>query len=292
MSPSKSEDLNSIRSYYDYNTPRFLSYGKQIRTRTIHRPVWGDGIVSEEQALHYVHELILGEARDILKTHSTEIRVLDLGCGVGASLFYLANHLGKNFSGVGITISPVQAKLALADRDLQNQINDCEFIVGDFQIPPIRDKFDIIFSIESFAHSSTPLEYFQGISRLLKLGGRLIICDDFLSGNSLARSMKSRNKSWLDIYRWGWGVTNILPPEQVEDLAASVKLNRIRNLDLTLYLRLQPIPVFLFEFISRSIKFLANKNLYLRSVIGGQALQLCLAHGVVDYRYMVFEGVS
>lgn len=31
------------------------------------------------------------------------------------------------------------------------------------------------------------------------------------------------------------------------------------------------------------------KNLYLWSVIGGQALQLCLAQGENKFRYMVFE---
>jgi hypothetical protein len=91
MAQNNKGDLDFLRDYYDHNTSRFLSYGEQRKTRTIHRPVWGEGVQNEGQALHYVHKLISREFFASPNEISRHPSSLDLGCGVGASLFYLAD---------------------------------------------------------------------------------------------------------------------------------------------------------------------------------------------------------
>ncbi|UCE00848.1 MAG: methyltransferase domain-containing protein [Chloroflexota bacterium] len=292
MIPDQESDLKSIRSYYDHNTKRFLSYGKQRRTRTIHRQVWGKGVQTEEQALHFVHQLILAESNSLQPEQSRSLEVLDLGCGVGASLFYLAKNIGGNFSGLGLTISPLQAHQANEEAEINELASCCKFIVGDFLSPPIRKKFDLIYSIEAFAHAYNPQAYFQVVKGLIKPGGRLILCDDFLDFEDGQKLLSKDHQFWLDAFRHGWQVKSVISSTKVVELAAGVHLIPVKLLDLTPMLRLRPLPTRIFRLLSGVITAVASGDVYWQSVTGGQALQLCLANGLVAYRYLVFENQS
>ena len=85
----------------------------------IHRAVWGPGVTSAAGAFHYVDDRIadiiegLEPGPAVIRDASEpRLRLLDLGCGVGASLCHIARRLDA--SGTGITLSPVQARLAAA----------------------------------------------------------------------------------------------------------------------------------------------------------------------------------
>lgn len=281
-----------VGKYYDYNTPRFLSYGTQRKTGTIHRPVWGAGVENETQALHFVHDLILQEARTLMHRRAGRLQAVDLGCGVGASLFYLSRRLGKGFSAVGMTISPVQARMAAFEGGQDSKTTGCRFVIGDFSAPPLTRDFDLAFSIEALAHSDNPSSYFQAVGKLLKPGGRLVLCDDFLSEESAAGKLDSRQRNWLEMYRWGWGVRGLGSPGRAASLGESSGLQILVEHDLTTALRLRPLPERLLYPAASIVQRLAARNYYWRSVLGGQALQLCLAQGLVTYRFMVFERVE
>lgn len=289
MRTDKTDELASIRDYYDHNTLRFLSYGAQRKTGTIRRPVWGEGVENNAQALHCVDLRILNEAHELWDPNQIKLRVADLGCGAGASLFYLARNFGESFIGIGITISPVQATLAQKGA-LQRKLTDrCKFLLGDFLNPPISGECDLVYSIESFAHTRDAEQFFRSASQLLKKGGRFVLCDDFLSSIGEDASLNSQRKTLLEAFRWGWNVASVKSTQYVTDLANQVDLNLIENLDLTSYLKLRPIPANLFKMFLSTYRISGIKDLYWQSVLGGQALQLCLSQGLVEYRYLVFE---
>jgi SAM-dependent methyltransferase len=291
MDANRNVDLDSIRAYYDHNTPRFLSYGKQRRTGTIHRSVWGDGVNTGAEALHYVHDLIIEVLRADDNPSGRQPRVLDLGCGVGASLFYLANNLDGGFSGVGLTISRVQVRMAREIQPVKDPEKKCKFVLGDFLRPPLGTQFDLIYAVESFAHAVDPLAFFNAAARTLKPGGKLVLCDDFLTEKANGGKLSNRQEQWLKIFQNGWRVDGLWRPDYVENLARDEGLELIKEVNLTPYLRIKPLPIFIIEFLSAGIRVLPGKNLYLRSVIGGQALKLCLLHKIVEYRFLVFEKV-
>ncbi len=81
---TRSARSSPVRRYYDTSTRLFTVLGHGRRSRTIHRAVWGPGVADREDAMHFVHTLILDELVD-----AGADRFLDLGCGVGGSLSYL-----------------------------------------------------------------------------------------------------------------------------------------------------------------------------------------------------------
>ena len=105
-------DTAEIGRYYDRHTAAFIRFGQGGGAGVIHRAVWGPGTTTRRQAFHYVDDQIAGMARSLIATSEPAgaPHVVDLGCGVGASLCYLAERLP--IRATGITLSPVQARLA------------------------------------------------------------------------------------------------------------------------------------------------------------------------------------
>src|SRR5438477_6911662 len=97
-----------IRRYYDRNTAAFVALGEG--GRAIHRAVWGPGVRRSADAFRYVEDRIAERIQRLPLDIETP-HVVDLGCGVGASLCYLATRLPA-IRGTGITLSPVQARFA------------------------------------------------------------------------------------------------------------------------------------------------------------------------------------
>src|SRR6476620_9428071 len=85
--PAAAAQIDRVREYYDSNSDAFERLG-QGKT-AIHRAVWAQGVVSRVQAFAYVDALIAERAADLGDTP----RLLDLGCGLGASLIQIAGHL-------------------------------------------------------------------------------------------------------------------------------------------------------------------------------------------------------
>src|SRR4051812_18079965 len=93
-----------VRRYYDRQTAGFLKFGQGGSSGAIHRAVWGPGITDRSRAFRYVEDQIAGligrlspseQGPERRPEHGSEqpLHVVDLGCGVAASLCYLAQQL-------------------------------------------------------------------------------------------------------------------------------------------------------------------------------------------------------
>ncbi len=271
--------LEAVRAYYDRNTRLFLRFGSSSAVQTIHRALWFDGVVDLPQALNAANDLILTEA----SAFGEAVRIADLGCGVGATLFYVLAQLPSS-RGFGLTLSSVQAqsggKIARA-RDLSGQI-----IEADFQYMPLAAGFDLAYAIESFAHAPEPERFLAESARILRPAGRLILLDDFRG--EVAASGK-RDDDWLTLYQRGWHASNLLRSDELVSLAAQHGLRLVENRLLSPDLRLRALPDALGRWLVALFKPFWKLHPIVPSMLGSLALQQCLRDQVVQYRWLVFE---
>ncbi len=270
--------VERVRRYYDTNAAAFERLGQG--GASIHRAVWGPGVASRAEAFHHVDELILAA----LPSRAARPVVVDLGCGLGASLLYLASRV--DLTGEGITISPVQAARAaqiIAQAGAGDRVRCRE---GNFLSLPddLAGAADLTFSIEAFIHSPDAERYFHEAARSLRTGGKLVICDDFLTVDEPPAT--KRQARLMREFRTGWHAESLLTVEQVGVIAARHGLTLVRDLDLTARLELRRPRD---RFISAVVVLgrpLGLKGKYWQSLVGGNALQWALTRGLLSYRFL------
>jgi tocopherol O-methyltransferase len=271
-----------IRRYYDRHTRSFVRFGQGGGEGSIHRAVWGPGVTSRSGAFHYVDDRIAELARS-LSASSAPSHVVDLGCGIGASLCYLAERLP--IRATGITLSSVQARLAnqrIRDARLSDRVI-C--VQGDYcEIPSSVERADLGYAIESFVHAPAPHLVFAACARLIRPHGLLAICDDFRRAATNQAAARA-----IDRFRRGWHVNTLLSPEELRSIAHAAGFEHEWTLDLSQALemrRARDRAISAIAAVAGWIPFAAERMDYL---LGGAALQECLINGWVGYDLAVFR---
>jgi tocopherol O-methyltransferase len=102
-------------------------------------------------------------------------RVLDVGCGLGGSALWLADQFDCQVT--GITISPVQARMAAAKAKARGLTRRVQFQVQDAnQWQPEPASVDLIWIMESSEHFYDKPHFFERCARALTPGGVLAVC--------------------------------------------------------------------------------------------------------------------
>lgn len=278
-----------IRRYYDRLTPQFLALGQRGNDGAIHRTVWGPGTTTSLQAFRYVEDRLAELVATLPPSHGAP-HVVDLGCGVGASMCYLAAKLP--LSATGITLSPVQVGLAgrrIHDAGLSDRVRCIE---GDYcDLPDDIDTADLAYAIESFVHGSDPTRFFAQCARLIRPGGLLAICDDFRRPDVSAADAPAAART-IDRFCRGWHVHSLLEPDQVRALAREAGFEHESTIDLTPYLELHRLRDRIGGLALRlfgAVPWVGRRFDYLA---GGIALQTGLARGWIGYELALFRRVD
>jgi tocopherol O-methyltransferase len=101
-------------------------------------------------------------------------RVLDIGCGLGGSAFWLANRFGCHVT--GMTISPVQVHLATKRAAALGLSDRLRFEMKDANAwQPEAEAFDVVWIMESSEHFPDKRGFFDRCARTLKPGGILAV---------------------------------------------------------------------------------------------------------------------
>jgi cyclopropane fatty-acyl-phospholipid synthase-like methyltransferase len=276
------DHTDRVSRFYDGTVAAFERLGQG--GASIHRAVWGAGVSSREAAYHYVDELILGA----LPERGQPLTVVDLGCGLGASLTYLASRR-PHLRGEGITISPRQATRAAALTAAANLATRVRCRQGNYLSVPddLAGQADLTFSIEAFVHSPDAERYFDQAARTLRPGATLIICDDFRT--SADPPTHPRAARWLDDFRTGWHAASLLTVDQARTLAAAHGLILVGDLDLTSALELRRMRDRWIGGLLRLGRPFRPSGDYWQSLVGGDALQHALIHGLLSYRFLEFH---
>jgi SAM-dependent methyltransferase len=275
-----------VRAYYEKNTRMFLALGIGGRTLALRRAVWAEGVDTLAQAVDYVNGLIAADApQSSVTARGDALRILDIGCGVGGSLFFLAGALGSRFRGVGVTLSPLQARIATVQARRRQLSGSCTFIDGDFASLPRLGPFDLAFAIESYVHFGSPDSFFAAAARSLAPHGRLIIVDDFLSKDHFTPN----EQALVQAFREGWILPALSSARQAASAAARHGFRSARDLDLSPHLSLSTFNATLGRWAVRLMRALPVSSSYWQSTTGSIALSLCRREGLTEYRYLLFE---
>ena len=275
-------DAAQVRRYYDRHTLEFVAFGQGGNVGAIHRAVWGPGTTDRRQAFRYVEEHVADLVRRLAPRFDAS-RVVDLGCGVGASLCYLAERLP--ISGTGITLSPVQARLA-AERIRESGLsNRLECIEGDFcDLPADMEPADLAYAIEAFVHGPAPERFFEQCRQLVRPGGLLVICDDFrrsATGPEAART--------IERFCRGWHINTLLRPDEVQMLAEAAGFAHESTIDLSPYLELRRLRDRVIDIVLALSSWLPLEATRFGHLLGGSALQKCLESGWIGYDLALFR---
>jgi cyclopropane fatty-acyl-phospholipid synthase-like methyltransferase len=272
-------DTGDIRDYYERHTSAFVRFGQG--GGAIHRAVWGPGVTTREQAFHFVEDRVgslIAHAGATATPH-----VVDLGCGVGASLCYLARRHGLR--GTGVTVSPTQVAMARARIAAAGLVDRVECIEADFaNLPPTVAPADLAYAIESFVHGPSPGRFFEQAAALVRPGGLLAICDDVRRAATSSAAERA-----VEEFVSGWHVNSLVDRESMHALATSAGFEQVETVDLTPWLeigRARDRILSAFLSVAASLGFHRARVDY---AVGGRALQTCLANGWVGYELAVFR---
>ena len=276
---------HTIAQYYDRNTRRFLMVGGSGSSYSIHRQLWGPGVRTTRDASEYINHLIaerIGEVRV-----GSELTILDMGCGVGGTLFHLALAFPHGELH-GITISATQHDIANRISTQKGLEGRCHVHLGDFQSERLKIEADSIVAVESFVHAESLERFFVTTVAHLKAGGHLMLADDFLTEDTERRNATQLRQ--IADFKAGWRVPSLCSVDECVRVAAAVGLELVSNADLTPLIRLgrprdRAIAILapLFRALGlASVPFFGN-------MIGGGALQAGLADGLFSYRFLVFR---
>lgn len=109
-------------------------------------------------------------------------RVLDLGCGLGATARQLARRLPR-LDVTGVTIVPTQVREGDRLARAEGLAERVRLVEADYtRLPLPSGSFDAAFALESACHAEGPDKHalVRELARVLRPGGRFVVADGFM----------------------------------------------------------------------------------------------------------------
>jgi cyclopropane-fatty-acyl-phospholipid synthase len=174
------EDIERVRSHYEYPAEFFLTVlGGAWHVYSCN--IW-EGAHSITESQQQKLDLLAQQMQ--LRPGQ---RILDVGCGFGGPLVYLAKRYGVR--GVGITASQAQQEVA-SNRASEHGV-DAEFFVCHWRNYLDPQPFDAIYSDEAIVHFADLGSFFEHCRQLLQPGGRMV-------HKELHFATPTHEDAWLD----------------------------------------------------------------------------------------------
>jgi tocopherol O-methyltransferase len=180
---------------------------------------------------------------DIASIKETDF-VLDAGCGIGGSMFYLAQTRGCKCIGLTLSQKQVEKGNHLAvEKGLEKMVRLEQRSYLDTGFPD--NTFDVVWGLESICYAESKEDFVKEAYRILKPGGRLIIADGMVT--------KFENNAHPTIKKWltGWCVNFLESPERFNVYFQQAGFREIRFRDITKHTNASSARLFLLFFANK-----------------------------------------
>ncbi len=211
-----------IADYYEQTEVHYRMWWNLEESLGLPYGVWDENTSSLPDAVINLNKLLcqLGDIKP-------KAQVLDAGCGVGGSSFYLAEK--RSCITIGVTLSQKQVDNATQTAVKKGLTEECKFIKCSYTDMPFKDEtFDASWTIESLGSANNEEAFFAEMHRILKPKGKILIADTFKSytypieDNALMQEMLNP-----------WAISDILSKDELIGLAEDHGFKLINTQDVT-----------------------------------------------------------
>lgn len=210
-------------------------------------------------------------------------RVLDLGCGFGASTQRWATLGGG--SAVGVTPSPFQVAKAAGAAAGVGLGARVRFVRQDFTAP-LAERFDVVLAIESLGHAADLSAALQSVHRALVPGGAFVWVEDLLRADA-------PGDADVQMLATAWCSPPLRTAAATRQALTAAGLRLFADIDLTAQVPFGPLP----QSAARERRWNRVRRLcpvpslrrLLDAFLGGIALERLYARGLACYRVRMSE---
>jgi tocopherol O-methyltransferase len=214
---------NQIVEYYQSSQWLYRLFVYSSRTLGMHYGFWDSNTKNRQQA-------IMNENEEVIRIgHITSnMRILDAGCGVGGTAIYIAQTTGASMW--GISLDPQQIRLAKQYAQKRGAAPLTHFSTQDYTQTNFPDNFfDVVFGIESICYASPKNEFLEEAYRILKPGGTLVVQDGYIS-----RPPKTpQEHRILKDFTWAWALPQMITNAQMCREMSRAGFIQNRSIDFT-----------------------------------------------------------
>ena len=187
-----------IKYYYNENQSFYDFFWMNKKNLAMHYGYWDENTKNRNEAL-FNENTFVAKALNLVKDDV----VLDAGCGVGGTSIYIAEKYDAKVVGISLMENQIEAAKKYAVR--RKVENSVAFEIANYNNTKFDDNsFTKILAIESACHSENKEEFIKEAYRLLKPGGKLVVCDYFV--NKLKDNNDEKN---YKILCEGWAMANL-----------------------------------------------------------------------------------
>ncbi|GAB5534513.1 MAG: 27-O-demethylrifamycin SV methyltransferase [Rubricoccaceae bacterium] len=161
IEPRSPSSPSAVAQHYD----RLDAFYRDLWGHTVHHGLWTTGRETPSEAADALTRRVVDAV-----SPARAAAICDVGCGYGAISHALAT-VGAQVT--GLTLSEAQAEVARASSTDGNPT----FLVRDWlQNDLASASFDAVVAVESTTHMPERQRVFDELARVLKPGGRLVLC--------------------------------------------------------------------------------------------------------------------
>lgn len=200
---------NEIAKHFEVCEDHYRYWWNLSKSKSMHYGYWKEETKTLHDALMNINQ-VMADKIGI----SEKDTVLDAGCGVGGSSFWMAINRGATVT--GITLSSKQRQQA-EDHALKVGLSEkVNFQNEDFTNTKFpSETYNAVWAIESICYAEKKIDFLKEAFRLLKPGGRIIVADFFKQ-----QELHGKDKALMDQMAYGWAISDFAT---IEDFVAAAK---------------------------------------------------------------------